>query len=273
VPAENRRISVDHRWRQGSVFPADVAAGIAVEARVQPWGADDLVLVISQDCDVLNSSLELEPNVEVHFARAISAEGRDGRYANGRNPRALQFSSAASSVSQLYSVSIHQKFYTPRTALLNGIPRFQLEPAVVSLIGRWTAKRYDRSAFPDAFNRRCRPARNRVERLLEANGHLVSGVFLRLDPIEELGPGEVYRGLVRMTAQPEVISNEEAELAALNAAAELESALNECSGLDVEVDLVSEDEFTINDLRLTKRWDFDFISDSSDDAESIPPTY
>jgi hypothetical protein len=154
VPAENIRINVDHRWKQGSVFPAELASGIAVEARVQPWGADDLVLVISQDCDVLNTSLEHEPNVEVHFARAISAERRDGRYANGRNPRALQFSSAASGVSQLYSVSIHQKFSAPRTALLKGIPRFQLEPAVVSLIGRWTAKRYDRSAFPDAFNRK-----------------------------------------------------------------------------------------------------------------------
>ena len=59
----------------------------------------------------------------------------------------------------------------------------------------------------------------------------------------------------------------------MNPLSSQETALNECPGLDLEVTLVSEDEFTITDLRLTKKWDFDFISDSSDDAESIPPAH
>jgi hypothetical protein len=271
VAVENTRINVDHRWRQGSVLPVELASKVVAEARVQAWEADDLVLVISQDCDVVNSSLALEPYVEVHFARAIGAEDRDGRYANGHNPRVLQFSSAASGVSQLYKVNIQQKFCAPRATLVDGIPRFQLEPEVRDLIARWTAKRYTRPAFPDAFNERLKPKRNQLERVLQANGHLISAVYLRLDPFKELGPDEVYRGLVRVTALSEVLADDEAELAAVKAAADLEATLSECRDLDLEVDLVSEDEFSIHDFRLMRKWDFDFISDSLDDAESIPP--
>ena len=52
----------------------------------------------------------------------------------------------------------------------------------MDLIARWTAKRYTRPAFPDAFNQRLKPERNKVERVLRANGHLISAVYL--EPVQ-----------------------------------------------------------------------------------------
>jgi hypothetical protein len=159
-----------------------------------------------------------------------------------------------------------------RTILEGELPRHQLEDSVTDILRRWTAKRYTRSALPDTFNERCKKARGRLEKVLTANGHFFPGIYLRLDPQDELGPDETYKGIVRITAWPEVLVNEEKEIAATQAATEIEAALNKCSGVELEVSLVSEDEFTLTDLRLCKRWDpFDFISDSSDDSESILP--
>ena len=255
------------------MLSVQMAAKLAFDSQVQPWGAADLAVIISQDCDILHSSLIQEPYVEVHFARALPVENKDGRYTDGRNPRTLQFFSTVSGISQLYSINIHQKFRASRAILLEAeLPRYQLEDRFTDLIRRWTAKRYTRAALPDAFNERCKKARGRLERVLTASGHLFPGIYLRLDPADELSAGETYRGIVRITAWPEVLADEKTETAAAQAAAEIEAALNKCAGVELEVSLVSEEEFTLADLRLCKKWDpFDFISDSSDDSESILP--
>jgi hypothetical protein len=272
VAAENTQIQVNHAWRQGSVLSVQMASKLAVDSQVQPWGPADLAVIISQDCDILNRSLIHEPYIEVHFARARPIENKDGRYTDGRNPRTLQFFSTVSGILQLYSIDIHQKLRASRPILEAELPRYQLEDRFTDLIRRWTAKRYTRAALPDTFNERCKKARGRLERVLTASGHLFPGIYLRLDPADELSIGEIYRGIVRITAWPEVLANEETETAAAQAAAEIEAALNKCTGVELEVSLVSEEEFTLADLRLCKKWDpFDFISDSSDDSESILP--
>ena len=194
MAAENTQIQVNHAWRQGSVLSVQIAANLATNSQVQPWGADDLAVIISQDCDVVNLSLVHEPYLEVHFARVLAIENKDGRYTEGRNPRTLQFFSSVSSALQLYSINVHQKCRVSRTILDGELPRHQLEESITDLIRRWTAKRYTRAALPDTFNERCKKARGRLEKILTDNGHFFPGIYLRLDPLDELGPDETYRG-------------------------------------------------------------------------------
>jgi hypothetical protein len=77
----------DRGWRQGSVLPTELAHRVAV-SRFPDWGADDRAIIISQDCDIVHDSYEVEPFVELIRAKHSSVE--NGLTRHGRNPRRLQ---------------------------------------------------------------------------------------------------------------------------------------------------------------------------------------
>src|SRR5262249_28922819 len=235
---------------------------------------DALLVLISQDCDIAHSSYEAEPYVELLVARPMSSEQCDGGLFHGKNPRRLQFAVTVEGRSQLYMTSIHEKMRLDWQVLLKGLPdsRVQLDAATVDLLARWTAKRYTRPAFPDAFNERCRPAAKRVSARLKAKGDLITGLFLQLSSYEELPREQEYQGILRATTLPETCDDPEQEKAALSLLADIEKALIDCDGVAVvEAALDSERDLSLYELRFVRRWDYDFLSYREDTPEHLAP--
>jgi len=83
---------------------------------------------------------------------------------------------------------------------------------------------------------------------------------------------EDYEVILRVTVLPETCKNSSEEQTALALYAEIEAALNDCQGvLVVDESLAAETEISLYDLRLLRRWDYDFLSYSDGDPQDIAP--
>jgi hypothetical protein len=136
------------------------------------------------------------------------------------------------------------------------------------------AKRYTRAAFPDAFNERVSAADKKIEnQLKKAHAKHVTGLFLMLDPRHECEDGQDYRLIVRLTARQASLDDEAVEEKLAMMVNKIADALRSCDGIDVlECQLVSEDDFSLADLRYFQRWDRDHRSFSGKPGGDVIPT-
>src|SRR6266700_6256699 len=74
----------DISWQQGFVLRAESAVSLGLIDSAA--GNDRVVLLVSHDCDLVESS-EIEPNCEIIVGRKI--EKGDGTFAGAKNPRCL----------------------------------------------------------------------------------------------------------------------------------------------------------------------------------------
>jgi hypothetical protein len=260
-------------WRQGSVLEAATVQQLP-EPFVPPLAAGDFVLVISQSCDVVHPSYELEPTVEMLAVRAIPDTAKDGNLFFAKNPRKLQFQHDGFNGAQLYEISIHERVRTPRPLLEAAPPSASvtLDPDLVDLISRWVGKRYTRAAFPDTFNKRCSTAAKDIRKALKQHGHLISGVFVRIDPLDEAQDDQPYSVILVLSMRPEVASDEESAAQAAELCNKLEALLAECEGVEVvHSSARSEEEISLHDLRELARWDYDYLSAATEDLDEIAP--
>jgi len=125
-----------------------------------------------------------------------------------------------------------------------------------------------RSAFPDSFNRRLFGIRAGLEALLGRYGEHLTAAFLSLEPDEELEEGETYRcamTLVHPTDWQDLDAREAME-------DEFREWLDRCPGIDlVGIRALSEREFTLDDLRVVKRLDVDFLSHGAEEESPLLP--
>jgi hypothetical protein len=218
-----------------------------------------LFILLSQDCDILHDDYEAEPSIELHIARPSNEE--DGNLFHAKNPRRLQFTTGQ----QLYEIKIHERCFVPRQCLLDYAPHgLILEEDLIRTIIKWTATRYLRSAFPDAFNERLAAAKRsmkRIETALKRDGGLVTGIFLRVDPTDEIGPEEQYRVIMRLTAKEDVLEQPQLATRALALSETIRQEFADIEGIQIiDYDLISEADFSLADLRETMRWDYDYLS-------------
>jgi len=207
----------------------------------------------------LHDDYEAEPNIELHIARPVVK--RDGNLFHAKNPRRLQFM-----LDQLlYEIKIHERCILTRGCLLGRSPlERHLDEILVRTIIFWTANRYTRSALPDAFNERLNSAERQkktIESLLKRDGDLVTGIYLRVDPQGEIGQEERYRVILRLTARTKVMEDPDSATKAIELTELLRKQFARIDGVEIEsYELVSEADFSLDDLRETPRWDYDYLS-------------
>lgn len=259
----------DHAWRQGSVFPAAQAARVAA-SRFTDWGADDRAVLLSQECDVVHGSYEVEPTVELIRAKLASAA--DVVVCHGRNPRRLQLETRAG---PRLNLSVHDRWVVARSELESHPPdpSLAVDGESLHILVEWIAKRYTRPAFPDAFNERRAGSTKKIEKALKKNGEQITGIFLAISPNEECSNDDTYKVALRVTAAKDTLAEKNVELDLVRATKQIADALDACEGIDV-VDhaLVSEAAFTLDDLRYFQRWDWDFRSHSGEPGGEIAPS-
>ncbi len=109
-----------------------------------------------------------------------------------------------------------------------------------------------------------------MAKLFKKNGDLLTGLFIRLDPDDaELSAGDDYRVMLFATCTQEVWLDYKSKNDAISLVEQVGTALNECQGLVVdEAVLVPESRFSLEDIRNTDRWDYDYLTYRS---QSDPP--
>lgn len=182
-------------WRQGSIAPQDLADALRQDQQLEIQG-DSLLLVASHDCDVTNASFEVEPDVEFLIARPVGA--RNGTFTRGKNPRRLHLEVVTPDGPRPFEVACGDRVRTSRRRLigLRPLDGHGLRPQDRRLLAQWLARRYDRAAFPSAFDARWKPVRDKIRRLLQRTGQFVDHVFITVEDTE-LPEGETYRIVVR----------------------------------------------------------------------------
>ena len=246
-------------WRQGSILE-DIA-------HVAPNSSTDAIaILLSHDCDIVQSSLEKEPAVEILIA--VPTAGLDGNYTRGKNARCYHFNLDGKS----YEIKAVDRVVVSRQLLIDAEPSTSQLPAdEVNGIVHWFAQRYERPAFPDNFNKRLsRKTRQVIERILKESGHLISGIYIAC-PHEELPDLTPYEITLYVVMTVKDYGDIEKAGECEDMAQLILDAINEQSQgiriINSEDMCISEKELSLHDLRTVKRFtSFDHLSFGSDAA-------
>ena len=157
-------------WRQGSILGTELAhqARDSAPERIRERKHDYMV-VVSHDCDILNSSLTNEPFIEIIGAQSgPTPVGSDRLQLSGRSPRRLRLERLHVGEHQVQlAFLVHDRWTLPRELLLNEAPAGKLPTKQRKLLAEWLAKRYIRTAFPSAFDIRWRRKTKSWKKLLK----------------------------------------------------------------------------------------------------------
>jgi hypothetical protein len=268
--ADASKINVNG-WQQGSVLPETLVQQLVAKGAAHIDVAS-VVVVLTHDCDLVHPSYEVEPHVELVVGALL--ESADNGLRHGRNPRRLHLDLEQGAVVAAVEFSVHKRLVVSRSLLEDSTPHEsrRLGRGERRLLCEWVAKRYVRAAFPDAFNERVQAVHRKIEKELKRSGEHVTGLFLMIDPDEESGAGESYRVVLRVVARSDALVDKKTEITLVRVAKAIADALASCSGIIVEDhQLVSEGQFTLQDLHFFKRWDWDYRSHSGEPGGEVVP--
>lgn len=215
-------------WRQGHVLTDETVDRFGL--RDAQAGEKTLVVMVSHDCD-LAASPDKEPDVELIVGRQI--EKADGNFTHAKTPRVLHIEFTSPDGAQLIELAATKKVRLVKNDFADQEPKreLQLSPAGLSILQRWLAARYRRSAFPDAFEKRLNEsgASARLTKILKPAGKHICAIFFDVDEGKEVqrnGPDDTYTLAIVLLyiSQP---NSQESEAAAMKAKEQIESAFKE----------------------------------------------
>ena len=257
-----------NHWRQGSI------ASVEVQARLKSYYKHfdevtevDLLIVLTQDCDLVHADLTSEPYAELLIARVTKPEDRKEFLFWGRNPRLIQFELESNGRTTCYQASIHDRRLVDRSLLVGQVPskEIQLPSKILRSIREWITRRYHRQGFPDEFNLRLEKAKEKIQKALRGEcADSITGVYLTVID-DELPKDESYKIDITMTMDQDEYANGKLRAKVQLVLDRISAAMGACLGIDVgEPALLSEANVSIADLRILKRWDYDWISVKND---------
>lgn len=239
-------------WRQGAIV---LAQELGESARSADW---ERAVVISHDCDIA-SAPDKEPSIELIPAAPL--EHPDGNKQNGRNPRELHLRLIKPAGDDLgwFCLTSRDKFTVRKEDLAAVAPSGgHVDPQHHHALQDWLAARYRRHALPDALAERLTDLWGHLHAKLRKKGEAIIGIWVNYDPREELAPGDPYEidlYVVFSVDCPE--ASEVAEDLVEGLRRRLDDAEDLVAG---ECEALSEQAFTLHDLRTTEQLRFEYIS-------------
>lgn len=256
--AEDRQQITANGWTQGAVIESSEDVGKSFDL---PEDGCDAYVLVSHSCDVLAYKYDAEPLVEFIGGKYSPKENKS--VAHRRHPRQLQLPIDGGRQSHL-TINIKYRYLINRNLLVN-VPASKIILVDDSLLElqMWMAARYRRTAFPDTYIERVSDALSEIHKKLKSDGDQgVHGLYIYLDPFEELQAEQEYHVVIMGTADEQL-----GEAGSVNwRAAEdfleyMANQLDACEGVTVrEWQLLAEDGITLATLKRLKLLDFDYIS-------------
>lgn len=289
-------------WRQGSIIPSDLAVHVlsfhasGAVAQKEALEAGALLAVASHTCDVQNMGVGKEGRPAEPLVEAILGVPIKGTPGEQKTVRFIDLPVRVGNTQQTYRFQDQTRFRFPRELLAGKDP--MADPIMADddarRLGRFLAKRFDRPAFPDAFEEALRPAQETLRRPLKAQPDLMTGVFFELSPDGEVTDGGKYQLTITGTMRSRRFSSK-AEVDSKRfkyyeddghrgAAEELLRTLAEtitarCTQIDLadpvtgelRYEVVSEGVLSLGDYRRMVRYDWDYLSPDADDLPAQTP--
>lgn len=253
---------VDPEWVQGALLHSTACKSNDLDGLDLADG--DVLIVISQSCDILNDD---ERHVEIHVGREIA--NVDGNNTYRKNPRTLDLDTEIDGARRSLRISQADRKQIPRKRLAKAKRAGLLPEADIRLLARWTADRYTRPAFPDAFNERRRPSRDRIAKAAKRDGVDLSGIYIALETEAELLVEEPYNVFVLGVVPHNVATDTARWQIACAAVNEIVEALR-CPGIDVlDSETRSEANVSLEDIKQFFRLELDYISERGGTEPSV----
>jgi hypothetical protein len=233
--------------RQGDLLNENTVKMLCQLAVQQPFNQpteNSLCMVLTQDCDIVHGDISEEPYVEFILCNPIQI--LDGNKLNGKNPRLIQIQNDQ----QKFEISIHDRFMVKKKNIAKQkleTSNSKLSADNVKIIKKWVARRYTRSAFPDAFNSRLSKSKGYQRIATKEISEHVSHVFFEVEEVE-LSSDQNYNLNVLIVVDEDGMKNKtEIEVAYENAFL--------VEGINSNILVSTEDDVSLYDLRNYKRWD------------------
>lgn len=167
----------DTPWRQGCVLGASDARVLGLSNSSDD--ANEMVMVVSHDCDLASDNLTIEPHVEVVVGRFVEAV--NGTYTWGKSPRTLHLAIERRGAPVAVELVATSKRLVPKRSLAQFVPdaEFVIDRKGIGVLRGWLSARYNRTAFPNALVDRLKVAKFDVKlaKILEPQGDLISFVY------------------------------------------------------------------------------------------------
>jgi hypothetical protein len=254
-------------WRQGSVIDRDTLIAIGALSGVAP--SDRVGVVISHDCDLALDNIAVEPSVE--FIVGSDQPRPDGNYSWAKSTRTLQLEIKKTGDTVLIELGANSKQSVGKEVLASYDPdgSYDLAPGQLAALREWLAARYNRTAFPDEFNRRLEAsgAPEKLKKLLAASNELISFIYFDLkgrerDELPAEVPYELAVVLVHFPGpEPEEAGDKADELANRIDAALTQKLAGPERGIAFRGCMaVSEDDIKLGEAQTLMRWRLDFIT-------------
>jgi hypothetical protein len=197
MPSNGHRLLHEVGLRQGSFFKASL---IEEELRKQwidsrpeekrrKWRKNnritdqDILVVVSQDCDIACADDNHDPLVEIAVCSPIDNPHPGSTFAY--SARKIHFGTE----SGWFEAKVSNLIYVPKGALLEQItPEYvsELPDITKKTIPQWRALRYRRTALPDAFNAKFKPLESDFTQKLDEVGRgYVRAVYIHLNSYQE----------------------------------------------------------------------------------------
>jgi len=208
----------------------------------------------------VSPSFEKEPLAEFVWLAPIAKS--EGSMTRAKNPRCLHVRlHREGGADAWYEAAAARRFAVSRRLLLDLRPstEWSVPQETKRLAAGWTARRYDRPAFPDAFNSRL--PKKKLTRALDSGGESIERLYISVAD-EELPDDQPYSVILCAVMRVEDFEDPDKRAQADYCLQELAGLLDDEAGIVVtEPYLMSELEFSLDDERQMKRWsDFDWLS-------------
>lgn len=269
----DRQRLIELGWQQGILLTPDTHPELTQRAHYK-IGENDLLLIVSQTCDLVQGDFEKEPYFEVLCLHPLERPP-DGNFLNGKNNRRIEFSSALPGNPHEHWYALpFERHLVNRNLLLNiEAPDRRLEAQHCKMILRWLSLRYTRTAFPEAFVARINEGRNRrdLARIMRELNPDVSNIFVQIEPFEELDAQANYRMHVILVMDAVHFDDPQRHARCERHREALEALLAQCRGIEIgEVDLESTASVTIEELKAYREWDYSYLSMGAPEEAAQP---
>lgn len=258
--ATTRDVIFDQGWRRGSVLPVSLHSDISRRLGAEASRGADRFLLVSQDCDVVCRDFGAEPCAEVAQFRVVEKPMED--WLHLRNPRVLHVEVEVDAEKRFAEFWARDRGDLYRSALVTAHPdsAIQFSAKSVEEVSLWLSRRYDRTAFPDEFNRRLEDRRKALRKFQKLAGDALIGIYVRLSTFEELAEAEPYELIFRMVMRRSGLRTEDAVTDFRNRVYNpLINSLSSLEGIAVVDHMwVLDDQFTFADFEQSDLLDFDF---------------
>lgn len=255
----NRGRLIELGWKQGVLLsPNDAALRQGAHYKIDDT---DRLLIVSQTCDLVQGSFDREPYFEVLCIHPLG-QVPSGECQGGKNSRRIEFSLGADDqISHWYALPF-ERHVLARELLLDSRPNNVVDDEnVLAMILRWLSRRYTRTAFPEAFVDRLNTRKKEIAKKFGRLNPYVSGVYIRLDPFDELDSSSKYDVEVIFVMEAEKFDDPDQHRECSDIANQLEAQLGKCLGIEItDLSLESTASLTIEELKGFREWDYSYLS-------------